>query len=73
MTIGVGGSSFEAELAKLRSDRIGFIFQTFNLLPVLTAQENVEYPLIRRNLPAKERRAMAEEALKKVGRNAKSV
>lgn len=45
------------ELAELRAHSIGFIFQTFNLLPVLTAAENVEYPLLhRRDLSREERR-----------------
>ncbi|MFT5417999.1 MAG: putative ABC transport system ATP-binding protein, partial [Gammaproteobacteria bacterium] len=38
----------EDSLARIRSQRIGFIFQTFNLMPVLTAAENVEYPLLNR-------------------------
>ena len=55
------------QLAELRSRRIGFVFQTFNLIPVLTALENVEYPLWRRGMRAAERRARAMEALRSVG------
>ncbi|MBI1729814.1 ABC transporter ATP-binding protein [Candidatus Acetothermia bacterium] len=55
------------ELALLRRNRIGFIFQTFNLLPVLSAYENVEYPLILLGLPDSERRARVVSALEAVG------
>jgi len=55
------------ELAKIRNDKIGFVFQGFNLLPKLTALENVELPLIYQGVPAKERRKRAEIALDKVG------
>lgn len=55
------------QLAELRSRRVGFVFQTFNLIPVLTALENVEYPLWRRGMGAAERRARAMEALRSVG------
>ena len=44
------------QLASLRARTIGFIFQTFNLLPVLSAEENVEYPLLLAGTPAKESR-----------------
>jgi phytol kinase len=44
-----GGKSLEGTLTELRRDSIGFIFQKFNLIPVLTAQENVEYPYIVKN------------------------
>ncbi|MGI6012222.1 MAG: ABC transporter ATP-binding protein [Ruminococcus sp.] len=56
----------EKELAKIRNEKIGFIFQSFNLLPKLTAKENVELPLIYRKIPAKERNSMVMEALEKV-------
>ncbi len=55
------------ELANIRRQRIGFIFQTFNLLPVLTGLENVEYPLLRRGLSSKEVKARAKAALDRVG------
>ncbi|MBK7326444.1 MAG: ABC transporter ATP-binding protein [Propionivibrio sp.] len=51
----VGGRT-QDQLADLRSKTIGFIFQTFNLLPVLSAAENVEYPLLQRNDVSKEER-----------------
>ena len=61
----------ENELAKIRNKKIGFIFQVYNLLPKLTALENVELPLIYQGIRAKERREMAIEALKKVGMEAR--
>ena len=54
-------------LADIRNKKIGFIFQGFNLLPKLTAIENVELPLIYRGVGRKERHKMAVEALEKVG------
>jgi putative ABC transport system ATP-binding protein len=56
------------ELADLRSRSIGFIFQTFNLLPVLSAAENVEYPLLRRtDISAEERKKRVDYFLDIVG------
>lgn len=55
------------ELAKIRNDKIGFVFQGFNLLPKLTAIENVELPLIYQGVVAKERRERAKKALEEVG------
>ena len=56
------------ELADLRSHSIGFIFQTFNLLPVLSAAENVEYPLLRRaDVYAEERKKRVDYFLEIVG------
>ena len=55
------------ELAEIRNQKIGFVFQGFNLLPKLTAIENVELPLIYSNVSSKERRRRAKEALEKVG------
>lgn len=55
------------ELSNLRAKKIGFIFQNFNLIPVLTARENVEYPILRSHLNKTERRKKAEDALCSVG------
>lgn len=55
------------ELSDIRNLEIGFIFQGFNLIPNLTAQENVELPLIYRGVGRKERGALAEESLEMVG------
>ena len=57
----------EAKLTKVRSENIGFVFQSFNLIPVLTALENVELPLKLTSLPRARRREMALTALKLVG------
>ena len=57
----------EAELARLRSEEIGFIFQNSQLLPRLTAQKNVELPLIYAGIGPKERRRRARELLDRVG------
>jgi putative ABC transport system ATP-binding protein len=57
----------ENKLAEIRNQKIGFIFQGFNLLSRLTAIENVELPLIYRGVPAKERKQQAIVALTKVG------
>jgi len=54
-------------LAEIRNRKIGFIFQNFNLLPKLTALENVELPLVYRGVPGRERKKIALEALEKVG------
>jgi putative ABC transport system ATP-binding protein len=54
-------------LADLRNKEIGFVFQTFQLLPRATALANVELPLVYRGLPRRERRIMAEGALRSVG------
>lgn len=54
-------------LSEIRSQEIGFIFQTFNLLPLLNALENVEYPLMLLNIPENERKERAQLSLKKVG------
>lgn len=55
------------ELAYIRNNKIGFVFQGFNLIQKLTAIENVELPLIYLNVPARERRERAKKALESVG------
>ena len=55
------------ELAEIRNQEIGFVFQGFNLISGLDAIENVELPLIYRGMPRAERRKLAEDALEKVG------
>ncbi len=57
----------ESQLAKWRSSNVGFVFQFYNLLPVLTAFENVELPLLLTKLSKKERKEHVEFALKVVG------
>lgn len=57
----------DKELAKLRNECIGFVFQTFNLLPRQSALENVELPLIYAGVKSARRREIAAEMLKKVG------
>ena len=57
----------DRELAAIRSEKIGFVFQGFNLLPKFTALENVELPLIYRGYNHKKRKEMAIEALDRVG------
>jgi putative ABC transport system ATP-binding protein len=70
-TVIVGGTDVtqlsEGQLAKWRSRSVGFIFQFYNLIPVLTAVENVELPLLLTNLAKKARRERALTALKIVG------
>lgn len=55
------------ELSTIRNEKIGFIFQGFNLIPSLTAQGNVELPLIYRGIKAEERHELSTKALKRVG------
>ena len=54
-------------LARTRAEVLGFVFQTFNLVPVLTAWENVEYPLLLRGMSKRERGARVEQWLERVG------
>jgi putative ABC transport system ATP-binding protein len=57
----------ESELAQLRGRKIGFVFQTFNLIPSMSALENVELPMIFQNVPAEKRRERAKKLLTTVG------
>ncbi|UCG20454.1 MAG: ABC transporter ATP-binding protein [Deltaproteobacteria bacterium] len=57
----------KTELSLLRRERIGFIFQSYNLIPVLTALENAEYVLMLQGIPTAERRERVREVLKEVG------
>ncbi|MFH9547320.1 ABC transporter ATP-binding protein [Streptomyces sp. NPDC051445] len=57
----------EARLTKVRSENIGFVFQSFNLIPTLNAQENVETALVPLGVKVRERRERAAEALRSVG------
>ena len=59
--------SSENELSEIRNKKIGFIFQSFNLLPRLTALENVESPLVYSSVPKEERHKRANELLEMVG------
>lgn len=61
------GKLSDNKLANIRNNKIGFIFQSFHLLPRLGAIENVELPLVYRGMSGRERRALAKEALEKVG------
>jgi putative ABC transport system ATP-binding protein len=70
-TYAIGGDNVAGvsrdTLAEIRNRRVGFVFQNFNLLPHISAQENVELPMLFGGIPPKERRARAIELLTKVG------
>ena len=57
----------ENELARIRNQKIGFVFQSFNLIPKLSAEENVELPLIYQKVPRGERQKRVKAALERVG------
>lgn len=70
-SITIGGKRIDqmsqGQLANWRAKNVGFVFQSYNLLPVLTAQKNVELPLLLTNLAGRERRKRAQAALEVVG------
>jgi putative ABC transport system ATP-binding protein len=70
-SINVGGERIDqlsgAQLSKWRAAKVGFVFQFYNLMPMLSAQKNVELPLLLTKLPAAERRKRAAIALQLVG------
>ena len=57
----------ENQLAQIRNQKIGFVFQSFNLIPKLSAEENVELPLIYQKVPRAERQVRVKAALERVG------
>jgi putative ABC transport system ATP-binding protein len=57
----------ERKLARLRLERLGFVFQAYNLLPVLTALENAEFTLLLRDVPPEERRERVEKLFERIG------
>lgn len=69
--VSIGGHTIQnthtKAIAKFRNEHLGFIFQSFHLIPDLSVLDNVELPLLYRNIGTKERRRLAEEALNSVG------
>ena len=61
------GALSDRELSRLRLERIGFVFQAYNLLPVLTALENAEFTLLQRGVPEAERRRRVEALFAEIG------
>ncbi len=57
----------DGKLAELRRDKIGLVFQTFNLMPVLSTYENIEYPLLLQNVPRPQRRERVQKLIDAVG------
>jgi len=74
-SIELDGNLFEqmsqSQLATMRLHKVGFVFQAYNLVPVLSAAENVEFVMLLQGIPAKERRARAKEILDDVGLSGK--
>ncbi len=70
-TVVVDGNDFrqmnQSQLARLRLHKIGFVFQAYNLIPVLSAMENVEYVMLLQGIPLKERRERSKAILEEVG------
>jgi putative ABC transport system ATP-binding protein len=66
------GTLSPARTTQLRRETIGFVFQTFNLIPVFTASENVEFPLLVQGVSASDRRKRVGEALESVGLSARA-
>jgi putative ABC transport system ATP-binding protein len=62
----INGKS-DKSLAKMRNHKLGFVFQNFHLIPSLNVLDNVELPLLYRNMPAKKRKKRAQEVLEQVG------
>ena len=61
------GSLPDRDLAEIRLERVGFVFQAYNLLPVLTALENAEFTLLLRGVPTAERRSRVEKLFERIG------
>ncbi len=61
------GNLPDRELAEIRLERVGFVFQAYNLLPVLTALENAEFTLLLRGVPTAERRSRVEKLFERIG------
>ena len=70
-SIVLDGNAFDrmsqSQLATLRLHKVGFVFQSYNLIPVLSAAENVEFVMLLQGIPAKERRTRAKAILDDVG------
>jgi putative ABC transport system ATP-binding protein len=61
----------DRQMARMRNEEVGFIFQTFHLIGDLNVSDNVQIPLLYRNIPGKERKSLAAEALDRVGLSAR--
>ena len=74
-SIALDGNVFEqmsqSQLATMRLQKVGFVFQAYNLIPVLSASENVEFVMLLQGIPAKERRSRAKAILDDVGLSGK--